>query len=246
MELYIIRHGQSTNNALMDDQRFRIYDPDLTDFGLQQAQYAAEYLANSVNLEQLVSYPADSPYRNGAHHYAFTHIYCSPMKRAMQTAAPIADAMGLIPEVWVDIHEHGGVFLEEDGVVTGYGGMTRSEIETEFPEYILPDEITDHGWWKTDQGKVDIMLCNARAMRVSKALRQRAAIEASFDDKVALVTHGTFVDALIKALLNLLPGERYYHWHYNTGITRFDFIKNGMLIVRYINRISHLPPELVT
>ncbi|MBK8035238.1 MAG: histidine phosphatase family protein [Chloroflexi bacterium] len=46
LELYIIRHGQSTNNALPDDsQATRVNDAPLTDLGKRQAEALATYLA---------------------------------------------------------------------------------------------------------------------------------------------------------------------------------------------------------
>ena len=42
MELYIIRHGQSTNNALGEDITNRVMDAPLTDLGHQQAQLVGQ------------------------------------------------------------------------------------------------------------------------------------------------------------------------------------------------------------
>ena len=66
------------------------------------------------------------------------------------------------------------------------------------------------------------------------------------DERIALVSHGTFLDTLIRALLELPPDHRAYYSHYNTAITRIDFLPNGYLILRYTNRIQHLMPELIT
>jgi broad specificity phosphatase PhoE len=258
--LYIIRHGQSTNNALGIDQAQRVFDPPLTDTGHAQARAVAKYLAEGLNYEALVAISHTPEGRaaaaeglgsraNGsALHPSFTltHLYTSAMHRALQTAAPIAEATGAAPEIWIDIHEHGGIYLEEGGVIKGFGGRTRGQIMEEFPLYVLPELITDAGWWDTKAGMEDISLCRARAMRVARSLRERATHEATAEDRVALVTHGTFIDSLLKAFYSLLPGETFFHWHYNTAITRVDILRDGRIIVRYINRIHHLPPELIT
>ena len=47
MQLYIIRHAQSVNNAL-DDQRYRVSDPLLTEVGHRQAAMLAEHLAHGA------------------------------------------------------------------------------------------------------------------------------------------------------------------------------------------------------
>lgn len=246
MRLYIIRHAQSVNNALMEDQEKRVQDPPLTDIGHQQTAHLAEYFKLSENLETRVTLSMDDPARNTYHPYEITHLYCSPMHRALQTARPIGEALNLTPEVWIDIHEHGGIWLQKEGVITGYGGMTRSQILAEFPGYVLPEEITEAGWWKPEDGLEDISLCHARAMRVAAALKSRAIDEASKDDQVAIVVHGTFIDSLLKALFDRLPSNHYYHWHYNTAVTQVDFVRPDFILLRYVNRVTHLPPHLVT
>jgi len=251
MELYIIRHAQSENNALMENQHLRVKDPDLTEIGVQQADLVATFLAEASNLEDLVRKKVTDPARQAKHPHRITHLYCSAMHRSLKTAYPIGEALGLTPHVWLDIHEHGGIFLEgEDGVITGYGGMTRAEILTEYPHYVLPDTITDKGWWKPENGREDIPGCQARALRVAGALRDRARDEASRDDVVAIVSHGFFIDCLLKAIWNTSPGNGYYHWHYNTAITRLDFVNESrfgpFVGTRYVNRVDHLPEELIT
>jgi broad specificity phosphatase PhoE len=247
MQLYIIRHAQSQNNAsMMLDEYDRVADPELTEVGHQQAEHLAEYLATAEEAEQIVTKHTSENSRTDRHAFKFTHLYCSPMHRSLQTARPIAAALGMKTEVWVDIHEHGGIFLEEKGVVTGYGGRTRLQILDEFPDYVLPDEITERGWWMPEHGREDLPANHARALRVGRALRERAAHDDTKDDRIAIVSHGTFIDSLLKMLYGILPAERVFHWHYNTAMTRVDILQDGVLIIRYVNRIPHLPPHLVT
>ncbi len=246
MEIYLIRHGQSTNNALMEDQHLRVQDPALTPVGEQQAEKIAEFLATTTKLEDMVKLKADAAERKTeTFPYSFTHLYCSPMYRALQTARPIGEALGLNPHVWVDIHEHGGIFLEQDkGVAVGFGGMTRAEIAAEFPHYTLPDLITDKGWWNPYDGMEHISNLVARTTRVMMELKAWAAERPN--DRVALVAHGAFIGVLLKAFLGMLPNEHFYFWHYNTAVTQIDILSNGRVILRYVNRVTHLPPELVT
>src|SRR5687768_15915859 len=100
MRLYLIRHGQSSNNALYGKnpeyfENLRSHDPQLTETGQKQAALTAEYLSQAS--------PDDA--------FDFTHLYVSPMIRAMDTAKPIAEALGIQPEIWLDIHEIGGLYL---------------------------------------------------------------------------------------------------------------------------------------
>jgi broad specificity phosphatase PhoE len=240
MEFYIIRHAQSVNNALTD-QRQRVQDPPLTELGKQQAEIVAQHLATGISLEM----PAGSSgggrdvYRKG---YGITRLYCSAMHRSLQTAWPIAQTLGLTPEVWVDIHESGGIYLEhlDERGVKGYPGKTRAEILAEFPECVLPEEITEEGWWKGE--RETHWQSGARAMAVAEKLKSWT----NNDEHVAIVSHGDFIDLLIKALLNQLPSRRVYYHHYNTAITRINFNSKGGLDIRYMNRIEHLPADLVT
>lgn len=241
MELYIIRHGQSTNNALADE-RLRTFDPPLTAIGERQAELVAAYLADGRNRDPWVNPATGQSRPETGTGFGITHLYCSAMYRALQTARPIAEALGLQPEVWVDIHEHGGIYLETDGTVTGYPGKSRGEILAEFPHYTLPDAITEAGWWAIEKGMEPLDSAYGRAITVANALRQRA----ESDERIALVTHGTFIDALIKALFYQLPSRQMFYMHYNSAISRIDFMARDRMLVRYLNRIAHLPPELVT
>jgi broad specificity phosphatase PhoE len=120
MQLYIIRHGQSSNNALADFSQ-RTFDPILTPLGQQQAEAVADYLASGRNLEQLVGATEEETGVKTEVGFHLTHLYCSAMYRALQTARPIGQAVGLNPEVWVDIHEGGGMYLD-----TRTGGPRRA------------------------------------------------------------------------------------------------------------------------
>ena len=64
---------------------------------------------------------------------ALTHLYCSPMTRAVQTALEVARGTGLRPRIWADWHESGGIWLEKDGVRVGLEGQSRAYFEQRFP-----------------------------------------------------------------------------------------------------------------
>lgn len=251
MKLFLIRHGESVNNRLDDAglsheeyMQRRVADPPLTELGERQAVAVAQHLAEARIPEHYRQYL--EPDGVG---YGITRLYCSPMLRAMQTAQPIADVLGLAPQVWVDIHEQGGMFEGDPRDAGGAGlhrGMTSSEIIDLFPGYQLPDTVTEEGWWPGGYEEMDG--CNARALKVAYALQGWASefIAQKASEHIGLVAHGTFMDALIKALIGQLPNEKIYYSHYNTAITRIDFLPNDFTIVRYTNRSKHLAPELLT
>ena len=230
MELFIVRHGQSGNNALSAPTG-RDRDPALTPAGEQQAARVGPFIAAGSHL--------DRTERDGRPYLDF--LYCSPMIRALQTAQPIGAALGLNPEVWVDIHEQGGIFLDHGGDTghVGYPGQTRSQIRERFPDYVLPDQIGEDGWW--NKGFEEVHQCHGRAMAAAQALR-RCAGEGS---RLGVVTHGGFTNSLIKALWHELPGDGFAYEHRNTAITRID-VGTERLVVRYMNRVEHLPEALIT
>lgn len=253
MELYIIRHAQSFNNVLVD-QRDRVVDPPLTELGERQAEQLAAHLADGW---QPVTWspdplPPDVPVRGMFRGYGLTRLYCSPMLRSLQTAQPVAEAIGIKPEIWIDIHEQGGMFLEEgEGearVAVGKPGMTRAEISARFPDYLVPEEITERGWYNGEFE--EWALCHTRAARVAARLREWAAADRS--QRIAIVSHGGFADALLKALLHGGPvesnghGPNFFYLHFNTAIDRIDFSPEARLRVSYLNRIEHLSADLLS
>ena len=251
MRLFIVRHGESQNNLLNDQLSFDDYlqqrfpDPALTELGLRQAEAVADHLAKATVAEhyRLLSEGKE----NG---YNITRIYCSAMLRAMQTAQPIGQALGIDPEVLIDIHEQGGVFIGDprgpESIQQAHG-ITRAQALEQFPGYKLPAEITENGWWYG--GWEDAASGYARAVRIAAFMHKMAANnrnsqqEGAVEERVVLVAQGDFIDALIKALLHNVPADDHFYVHYNTAITRIDFHEDRLLL-RYINRTEHFTPEL--
>ncbi len=243
MELYIIRHGQSANNvSMLRDLSDRVdHDPELTDLGIRQAKAVADYIARQTNIDVWVEQQPDT--REAMKGFGITKLYCSPMRRALQTCLPISEALDLQPEVWVDIHEHGGLYMQdEQGKVQGFPGLTRAEMQATYPRYTLTPKITERGWWNPETGYEERELSMGRALQVASTLKMQGGSA----QRIALVTHGTFASHLLKAILNMLPNDDFGFTHYNTGITRVDFRSDGKTILRYVNRVEHLTPELMS
>ena len=79
MDLIIVRHGRPER---VEDLQHAA-DPGLTDIGLRQADAVAHFLLG----EQV------------------DHVVSSPMLRARQTAQPLADALGMDPQIVDDLRE---------------------------------------------------------------------------------------------------------------------------------------------
>ena len=224
MQIYLIRHAQSENNALSAEAAHRRkVDPDLTALGYQQRQRLADYLGNEAD---------ENP---------IEQLYTSAMYRSLLTSQPVGQALELPPALWLDIHEKGGMFLRQNGQVSGYGGMTRAAIGQAFPRVQLADGLTEQGWYDAALGMEPETHSHYRAIKVASELRSRAESESV----IALVSHAGFLDILIKALFDQLPSRahsmRYYH--NNTAITRID-ITRGQSVMHYLNRVDHLPAAM--
>jgi broad specificity phosphatase PhoE len=254
MELYIIRHAQSVNNVLAD-QKDRVCDPPLTSLGEQQARLLADHLASGWQpiTWSPVPVPEHVETRGMLRAYGLNRLYCSPMLRSLQTAQVIGQALDLTPEVWIEIHEQGGMFLDEgEGearVPVGKPGMTRAEILARFPNYVLPETITERGWYTG--GFEEWPACHERARIVAQTLNRWAAT--GNQERIAIVSHGGFADALLKALLHGGPapaqnghGPRFFYLHFNTALDRIDVDTEGRLRIAYLNRVEHLPPSMIS
>lgn len=219
MILYLIRHGQSTNNAAPIEQR--VADAPLTELGFKQVARVAEWAA-SADLNRLIT---------------------SPFLRTLQTTEPIRRATGLQPLVRTDLHEQGGCISGQDEAsYRGERGMTRDQILADFPGYDVPAEVDGSGWWK-GRSYEPPERARARAKRVAQWTHQSFA---NTDETVAFVIHGTFKAMLITALLNQLhTDERWLGDIFNTAVTRIA-ITSDQTRLDYYNSVSHLSVPMIT
>ena len=221
MELYLIRHGQSVNNV---GDLPRVVEPPLTGLGEKQAQRAGESLKGE----------------------GITRLYCSPMLRALQTAKIIGDILNLAPHVFVGLHEWGGMWegqTSEDAVQRP--GLNRSEMKETCPNVVLPDGVTDQGWWfgEWEGDEAIIRLAHENAMGFVAHLKVQHPETA---ERVAAVSHGGSGSSLISVIFGLPPDANYDRFSQNnTAISKIRMTPNRTHL-RYLNRIDHLPPEAVT
>jgi 2,3-bisphosphoglycerate-dependent phosphoglycerate mutase len=261
MQLYFIRHAQSANNALWAStgaSQGRSEDPELTDTGRRQAEALADFLRRAAE-----SNVGDYDWRSTSG-FHLTHLYSSLMVRAVSTGAVVARALDLRLEAWPDLHECGGVYLEQEssGQRVGQAGKTRSYFETGYPELLLPETLDEAGWWNRRPYEETL----GRARRAERVWRTLLERHNGRDDRVAVITHGCFYNHLMSALLKFpwhqpdpirhrlyhirvrlrLARKRFFWFQLNNvGITRIDFRKRGAVLV-YQNRVDYLPTELIT
>lgn len=248
MKLYLIRHAESANNASYastGSERNRSADPPLTERGHRQAGLVADHLADPC------AEPQHHPHLDGGDKdrgFGLTHLYCSLMTRSIATARYVARACQLPLVAHPDIFEKGGVYeLRADGSRNGLPGPDRRYFAASFPDLRLPRTLGDGPWYDRPFETEAPFL-----QRVRAALEDIRRRHADTDDRVALVSHGDFMDQLINQLAGVERRPENYsnHWvanwaFHNTSITRVD-LESGSRVIVYTNRLRHLPPELVT
>ena len=159
--VYLARHGQSDWNA---EGRWQgNADRPLTELGRQQAEELAERLA---------SVPLDA-------------VYSSDLRRARETAEPVAARQGLEVQARTELREVD---------VGSWSGLSRPEVEERFPDAFARWLDGGHGW---DDGES----YEAMTDRVVAAVLEIAA--AHPDGTVLVVAHGGPIRALHAVALGL-------------------------------------------
>ncbi len=249
MQLYIIRHGQSFNNALWaktGGENGRLPDPHLTKLGQQQAAHLAQHLVQ-VDKNGLANTAQDQHNRQG---YRLTHLYTSLMLRAVQTGHTIADALDMSLNVWECIHEWGGIFKydPETRNPISLPGSNRAFFAERFPRLILPDWLQDRGWWQRPYEPRE-----ESSHRAEKFIHELLNRHGGTDDRVGIVTHGGFTSMVLRNIFNsqeynLDLGDEEIRTRFrinNTSLARIDF-EGSNIIQMYMNRVDHLPTSLIT
>ena len=240
MQLYFIRHGQSTNNQLLfqtGSEDGRSADSELTETGRQQAERLAQFLG--WRDPELAHLSYDN--RNLAG-FGITHLYCSLMVRAVQTGVAVARTLGLPLVAWPEAHEVGGVYRDdpETGEKIGLAGRDRAFFETYYPDLVLPDSLGAEGWWNRPFEERE-----ERPARARLFLDQLRARHGTDGDQVAVISHGEFYNHLLSVLFDIALGRQFSFSMNNTAITRIDWDNSGVNLV-YANRAEHLPADLIT
>jgi len=239
MQIYFIRHAQSENNHLFDligNSKGRNEDPDLTTVGEKQAMLLLDYLlsrqSNGNNLK-------DDLNRSG---FSFTHLYTSPMIRAIKTGWNIALKLDLPLQVIMDLHEGGGIFLEnEKKELIGLKGNQKSYFLKNFPGLLLDQEMDETGWWNRPFEPYE-----NRKPRAKKVI-QYLLDNHNENDQIALFSHAGFFNYFLSALLNYDESENVRFNINNTSISRIDIEKNSKVSrILYVNQICFLPYEFIT
>jgi broad specificity phosphatase PhoE len=166
MEIMLLRHGESEGNAQGRMQGRRDYP--LSALGREQAARAAAFI--------------------GASGLALNAVYSSPLKRAFETAAIVAES-GVRPRALIDddLPEIGAGCLE---------GLNEAEIRQAHPEF-MHRPLSETGDFAAYGGESNADV-QARLTRLMARLEGR---HREAEERILLVGHGGFHYQLVKALL---------------------------------------------
>lgn len=185
VEVLLIRHGESANNLLYREtggRSGRVPDPPLTANGVREALHLAEALADGQLDEHLFG-PGPAEVR------------CSLMARAIQTAAPVAAALGVTLVADLDLHEVGGPYEIVDGRRVAHPGSPAAALRALATGIELPASAHEQGWWSGPY--------EAEADARERARRVVATRACDPGGLTILVTHEHFTQLLLQELLGI-------------------------------------------
>lgn len=196
MDLYIIRHGRPERQVIRDGEGSA--DPGLSETGQEQAKRVAEFLeAEGID-----------------------HIVSSTMRRAVETAIPLASTLGFDVEQLDDIKE-------SDHKNSVY--IPAEEMSPDDPDaaHFFEGNVHDHVF---SDG------IEAFTERVSRGFQH--IIDTNKSKKVAVYCHGMVTSIFLRTILrfddplSLTPDY--------CGISRVRAASNGIRSVRSINETHHV------
>lgn len=192
MQLLLIRHALPHRSEPGQGS-----DPDLSAEGVEQAARLPDALAR----------------------FPITRLLSSPQRRAIQTAQPVADALGLPVEIDARLAEY-------DRDLAHY--IPIEQIAAEFPEELVR-LASGHLPSSVDEG--------AFLARINEAV-QDAVAAGSHEDTVAVFSHGGVINGLLHTILRtekvLCVNVDY------AGVTRLLSSREGPLYVASVNGTEHV------
>ncbi|GBL21217.1 phosphoserine phosphatase 1 [Acidimicrobiaceae bacterium] len=194
MELILVRHGLPLRREVVEGPA----DPELSVEGHDQSSRLANYLATE----------------------SIDAIYSSPMKRAMQTAEPLAQTIGLPILIVDDV----------------------AEFDRLSNEYIPIEELraaNDDRWhklvagdWDSESDTIDEFR-NRVITSIEKIISQHAS------QRIVVTCHGGVINQYLAHILGLKTERGFFYPQY-TSIHRVVAAQNGLRSIASLNEIAHL------
>jgi probable phosphoglycerate mutase len=205
LRLHLLRHGQ-TELSREDSFCGSGLDPELTPEGLQMAQaFAAAY-----------------------HSKSWSAVYSSSLRRAITTAQPICDALGITMQVRADLNE------------IGYGkweGLTKATVERDYHDDYI-SWLADPAWHAPTGGELAITIAR-RSLQVIDEIKQQFS-----DGDILVVSHKATIRIILCSLLGIDVGRfRYRLGCPVASLSVVEFSLEGPLLQTLADR-SHLSQSL--
>jgi probable phosphoglycerate mutase len=194
MELLLVRHGLPVRRELTSG----VADPELAPDGLLQAERLADYLAS----EEIAA------------------VYVSPLKRARETAAPLAKRLGLTPVVEDDI----------------------SEFDRNSSEYVPIEELrgtNDPRWLRMIRGEWEEGHDHPELFRKRVVAACERMIERHPGERVVAVCHGGVINQYLAHILGIQTQLGFFYPQY-TSIHRVVASREGLRSLSTLNETAHL------
>lgn len=195
MELLIIRHALPVRRELTEG----IADPELAPEGLLQAEHLAQYLASEK----------------------IDAVYASPLRRAQQTAAPLAALQKV------------GVTLIDDV----------AEWDRNSNEYVPVEELkatNDPRWQAMLRGEWNVPEESADDFNKRTIGAVDKLIDLHSGHRIAIVCHGGVINAYLTYILGLSNYQQGFFYPNYTSIHRVAAARSGERSIVTINETSHL------
>lgn len=194
VELVLIRHGLPIRVESVDGPA----DPELSSAGRAQSEHMAAYLRTE----------------------RIDAIYTSPLRRASETAEPLARVLGLTPILEPDV----------------------AEFDRDAPDYVPIEELKATGDPRFHEFTSGVAI--GFEDRIAFADRVLAALDRIIDTNpgrtVAVVCHGGVINVFLASVLGLvLDGPGFFYPNY-TSIHRVAASRAGVRSVITLNETSHL------
>jgi len=218
VDLILVRHAQC--QAQVDAGLLGDHDSELTEVGHRQAVALAVALR-----ESRFGQPG--------------HIWSSPLVRALDTAIPTAQALGLPIHVHPELRE-----AQPSRSLTGRG---RRELSRRHGQLSFDPAVGDDGW---EHGDASYEAMTARADRILMSARQDLGPGA----RVVLFTHGAFGGFLISAAVGIPPATPSWFVLDNASVSvlrlpepgrpGFGMFPPHRAQILVVNEVEHLPGDL--
>lgn len=220
MEIVLLRHAQPH----WEPDGRAVDNPALTDFGHQQARCCAQALADQK----------------------FDAFYTSPLTRVQETAAPIAERLGMQPQVQNWLREIEMPTLE---------GQTTEEVQAFFKKARARD--IEHWWDGVEGGEsfrhfyervssgIEGLLCTAHSVAIHEQQENRLWQVSEDGPRILIVAHEGTNAALMSHLLGIEPVPWAWlrfssAWAGMTSLTSLHFPSGAVWACHYFNRTRHL------